>query len=123
MKFFAIVFGAFLIYLANSISVGTATARHLPMESPISAADFLKQCKKGTEWCEGYVSGMVDGMSDLESMNKRPGPFCLPKNINTEEITKAIMAFLVGELSKENEGQGSLLVMDALHTSYPCKEP
>ena len=123
MRFFAIAFGTFLACLANSISGGTATAHHLPWESPISSAEFLKQCMKGTEWCEGYVSGMVEGMSDVESMNKRLGPFCLPKNINTDEMTKAVMAYLDNHPSKENEGRGSLLVMDALHVAYPCKAP
>ena len=123
MRFFAIAFGTFLTCLANSISVGTATANHLPRESPTSAVEFMKQCMKGTEWCEGYISGMVDGMSDVESMNKRLGPFCLPKNTSTDEITEAVMAYLENHVAKKNEDRGGLLIMDALHTKYPCNAP
>ena len=123
MRFFTVAFATFLICLATSISGGTATAHHLPGTSPISAAEFLKHCKKGTEWCEGYISGMVEGMSDTKSMSKRLGSICLPKNISTDEVTKTVMAYLDSHSGKKNEDRGGLLVLDALHTKYPCKAP
>ena len=83
----------------------------------------MEQCKRGTEWCEGYVSGMVEGMYDAEKMGERLGPICLPKNISTDEVTKTVMAYLDSNDAKKNDGRGSLLVMDALHIKYPCKAP
>ena len=127
MRFFAIAFGTFLTCLANSISVDTATAYHLPRAAPFSAWQARKQCEKRTEWCQGYVSGMIDGMLDAERMNKHLESFCLPKNTNTEEIVEVIRVYLKNHPAKKKEDEeilrGTILIMNALHTIYPCKAP
>ena len=121
MRFHTITIGVFLTCLSISNWMSAATAHDYPRENPISAMEIMEQCGGGTQWCEGYISGMVDGMLDVESMNKRIGNFCLPRGTNTNEMKNSVRAYLKKHSEKKNEKNGALLIMDALHTKYPCK--
>jgi uncharacterized protein YheU (UPF0270 family) len=120
MGFHAKAVGTVLAGIVILSTQGQAAAHDFPRENPISSREILAHCAKPSEWCRGYILGMVDTMLDAETMDKRIGPFCLPEGTFTSDVTRAVFEHLKTTQSQER-GKGAFIIMDALHTKFPCK--
>lgn len=88
----------------------------------LQAGSLLRMCQapQGVKSCEGYISGISDGITLVESA---AGPevarkVCIPAVPGTQ-----LRAAVVGWLSKHNERLSSDVgpaVFDALASAYPC---
>ncbi len=101
---------------------GQAVAHDYPRENPISSREITAHCANPSEWCRGYILGMTDAMLDAESMNKPIGRFCLPEGTYTSDVTRAVFEHL-NTTKPQKRGKGAFIIMDALHTKFPCKAP
>jgi hypothetical protein len=122
MGFHAKALGTVLAGIFILSTQGQAAAHDFPRENPISSREILAHCVKPSEWCRGYILGMADAMLDAEAMNKRIGPFCLPESAFTSDVTRAVFQHLKTTQSQAGN-KGALIIMNALHTKFPCKAP
>ena len=122
MRFHAKAVGTIVVGIVILSAQGQAAAHDYPRENPISSREILAHCAKRSEWCKGYILGMTDAMLDAEAMKQPIGRFCLPEGTYTSDVTSAVFEHLKTAQSQAR-GEGAFMIMNALHTKFPCKAP
>jgi len=72
--------------------------------------------------CAGYIAGIVDFHTVATTVESLPfDMFCLPKNITTAQVIRAVTQFLAGNPGKHSDLAAYLVIL-ALREAYPCRE-
>ena len=90
-----------------------------------TADEWKENCSSDTEAtlqkCVGYIAGMIDYHSFLQSLGTQPGiDFCIPDDAAIEDVSMQVLAYL--ESSPHNDAFIAVPgIAMALYALYPCQ--
>ncbi len=115
----------FVLLAAVLLAAGTADAQRV---SRLTGTKLLGACQnpKGKLICEGYISGVADGIAGAEK-NMTPdqghsfaGATCIPNDTTADQLHATVVDYLKAH-SDDLAKPAAIPTFDALHAAYPCK--
>ncbi len=114
-----------LIALAVGLATRTADAQRV---SRLTGAKLLGACEnpKGRLICEGYISGVGDGIAGAEKNmtaeqgHSFAGATCIPNDTTADQLHSTVVDYLKAHRDVLSQ-PAAIPTFDALHAAYPCK--
>jgi hypothetical protein len=70
--------------------------------------------------CAGFIAGVLDTIEDYSSIKAIHKPYCLPPQVEFEQLEKVVMKNLQDNPARLHE-PGEIRVIDAMANAFPCK--
>ena len=105
-----------------------APLAHAQRISRLTGEKLLEACSsaKGKLICEGYISGVADGIAGAEKhMTKEQGQAfagatCIPDATSANQLHQTVVSYLRAH-PEAGSKPAVVPTYDALHDAYPCK--
>ncbi|WP_422075249.1 Rap1a/Tai family immunity protein [Sulfitobacter geojensis] len=69
--------------------------------------------------CFGYVTGVIDGITNAHVRRGSKIPFCIPAGVTKRQVADVVVVFLAANPAERNI-DGAHLVRVALIRAFPC---
>ncbi len=105
-----------------------APLAHAQRISRLTGEKLLEACSsaKGKLICEGYISGVADGIAGAEKHMTREqgqgfaGATCIPNETSANQLHQTVVSYLRAH-ADAGPKPAAVSTFDALHDAYPCK--
>lgn len=103
-------------------------AAHAQRMSKLSGGKLAQICasSKGKEVCEGYISGVADGIAGIEHQTDRAdatafkGATCIPNDTTVAALRSTVVDYLRAHPDMAGK-PAAVPTYESLHAAYPCK--
>ena len=107
-----------------------APLAHAQRISRLTGEKLLETCSnpKGKLICEGYISGVADGIAGSEKNMTRAqgqafaGATCIPNDTTINQMHATVVSYLRAH-PEDGAKPAAVSTFSALHDAFPCKTP
>jgi hypothetical protein len=102
------------LVLTVGLGGAPASARYM---TGLALVDWCKA--DGSTFCPGYIAGMVDYQSALQTLDTDTPRFCLPSNVKLAELRSVVLGQLGAKSPNELSAVAANLMVPALAQRFP----